>query len=822
MRLRSLEHPAGGFVGALGEAGETVRQFTLTTPGTAKRRLPQSESQASPPERLASEVSTGDVPVAILAEYSHDHRPQLGARVSVLKRTFGRPLDGEETPGRVESSLHQGVVVVKISVALDKIDENQLFVPAFQREYVWKRDDAKQLVDSLIKEYPTGTMLTWETNNPPELKGPHKYNEKQGAVRILLDGQQRLTTLYMLIRGTLPPYYTEPEILNDTRGLYVNVETHELGYYKRLQMENDPRWQNLTDLFQRKIRVPDITRALEEMGQTVDRAREDKIYDNLRAVELILDRDFPEQTVPVRASVREAIDIFYKVNASGVSLTDAELALAQISGYWPEARDIFKAKLFELEKRGFRFKLDFIVYVLLGCLHYNGSDMRKLHDAENNEAIRDAWQRLNDQVLDYVINVMQSHAYVDHTDEINSPYALVPIIVYCFHKPTAHLSDLEIRKLVKWFYYSQVRTRYVSQLPQKLDHDLRIVRDTEHPFDELLAVIKEDRRLEITPDEFEGRSILHPLYGLMKWYLKSQGAYCLTTGVKLRQPMGKKYKIENDHIFPFSRLKAAGYGKENRLRYSLAQELTNRALLTQLANRTKSAATAEEYLAEVVDRYPDGLRKQCIPEDESLWRIDNFEEFLRERRRRLAEEMNAFLEGITETELPEAPITLEEMIAEGESEELEYKETVRWDVKEGKVNKRLEDAIVKTVAAFANSQGGTLLIGVSDDQQPVGLESDYKALGGADRDRFELHLRNLLAKHFGQFQTSKVKISFPCVGDIEICEVDVEKAKQPQIVSLPGKDGVPAERLYARSGNSSREIPIGEMQVFLAERFPQA
>src|SRR5579885_1570991 len=88
---------------------------------------------------------------------------------------------------------------MRISTILDKIDENQLFVPAFQREYVWKRDDAKQLLDSLIKQYPTGTMLTWETNRPPELKGPHKYDEKQGAVRILLDGQQRITTLYMLI-----------------------------------------------------------------------------------------------------------------------------------------------------------------------------------------------------------------------------------------------------------------------------------------------------------------------------------------------------------------------------------------------------------------------------------------------------------------------------------------------------------------------------------------------------------------------------------------------------------------------------------------------
>jgi hypothetical protein len=220
-------------------------------------------------------------------------------------------------------------------MALDKIDEYQLFVPAFQREYVWKREDAKQLVDSLIKHYPTGTMLTWETANPPELKGAHRYNEKQGAVRILLDGQQRITTLYMLVRGKIPPYYTAAEILCDTRGLYVNVETLELAYYIKTRMENDPLWQNITDVFKQNILPWDIVDQLEEKGVVISRERRNLINGNTNAIENILDREFPEQTIPVRANVREAIDIFYKVNASGVSLTDAELALAQISGYWP-------------------------------------------------------------------------------------------------------------------------------------------------------------------------------------------------------------------------------------------------------------------------------------------------------------------------------------------------------------------------------------------------------------------------------------------------------------------------------------------------------
>jgi hypothetical protein len=709
---------------------------------------------------------------------------------------------------------------MRISTALEKIDEHQLFVPAFQREYVWRRDDAKQLIDSLIKQYPTGTMLTWETANPPELKGPHKYNEKQGAVRILLDGQQRITTLYMLVRGKIPPYYTTSEILNDTRGLYVNVETLELAYYTKSKMENDPRWQNITDIFQRKIRAKDIVRELEKKGETVSRERDDVMDDNTRAIENILDREFPEQTIPVRASVREAIDIFYKVNASGVSLTDAELALAQISGYWPEARDTFKKKLNELAEKGFVFKLDFIVYVLLGCLYHLGSEMKKLHDVENDAPLRTAWKLLDGQVLDYVVSLMRSHAFVDHTDEINSVYALIPITVYCFDKGGAHLNDAEIRKLVKWFYYSQIRTRYVSQLPQKLDRDLRTIKESKNPFDELLAVIEEERRLEITPDEFVGRSISHPLFGLLRWYLKSRNAVCFTTGVALRQAMGKKYALENDHIFPYSKLKAQGFSQENRLKYSLAQELTNRAILTQIANRTKSSTDAKAYLADVRERFPDSLALQCVPEDPLLWEIENYELFLQTRRITLASNLNAFLKGITDTKPPEAAITLEELIAEGEDEELEFKSSLRWDFKEQAVNKKLEEVIVKTVAAFANSQGGTLLIGVSDSGEILGLEGDYLSLGGANRDKFELHLRNVLNSAFGAaFVSSKLKVLFPAIGEVEICQVGVRPSTKPLVLTVKDKNGVGQEKFYVRSGNSSQELSLAEMPSYLAERF---
>ncbi|MBY3211854.1 GmrSD restriction endonuclease domain-containing protein [Rhizobium laguerreae] len=709
---------------------------------------------------------------------------------------------------------------MKIGSILEKIDERQLFVPAFQREYVWKKKDAKLLIDSMIKGYPTGTILTWDTNHPPELKGDHVYDARQGAIKILLDGQQRVTTLYMLIRGELPPYYTLEEITEDTRGLHVNVETREIEYYQK-RMENDPRWLKITDIFKRSMRARDVVRGLEEAGREVSREDEDKIDDTFSAVQGILDRDFPEQNIPATANLRAAIDIFYIVNAGGVALTDAELALAQISGYWPQAREAFKMKLDVLKSNGFIFKLDFIVYALLAILHQGGSDMRKLHSVDNNDAIRRVWKALDDKVLDYVANLLRGHAFVDHTDEINSIYAVIPIVAYC-HRMNCNLSHNDIQKVVKWFYYSQVRRRYVSQLPQKLDHDLKIVATSDTPFDRLLEVIREDRggAIAISPDEFVGSAVQHPLFGLLRWHLKSRGAKCLTTSVSIHQPMGERYKLEYDHIFAFANLKAAGYGQENRLRYQLAQELTNRAILTQIANRSKGAKETEAYLFGVARNQPNALGLQLIPEDRELWQIENYELFLRTRRKMLADSLNAWLEGLAETHAVAEGISLEDMIAEGENEEVEFKQTLRWDIKQGTVNKELEGVIMKTIAAFANAQGGTLLVGVADNGDIAGLDSDYKSLNGGNRDKFELHLKTLIINTFGEaFAATKVKLSFPDLDEKEICRVEILPANKPIYIRLADKGGAAQDRFYVRNGNSSREMSGDQAITYIRERF---
>lgn len=705
---------------------------------------------------------------------------------------------------------------MKISQILDKIDENQLFVPAFQREYVWKKEDAKQLIRSLLREYPTGTMLTWETSSPPELKGPHKYSPNQGAVKLILDGQQRITTLYLLIRGEIPPYYTDQEVQNNIRGLHINLESMSLEYYKKNRMMNDPLWVDITDIFQSNT---DALAVIKELGDDYD-GDPLKIVENVGIVKSILDREFLEQTIPVKAEIREAIDIFYRVNTSGVNLTDAELALAQISGYWPDAREQIKTKLFEMAEKGWVFKLDFYIYCLLGVLHYQGSKMEKLHDPSNNDALREAWKRLSSDTLDYVCNLLREHAFVDHTKEINSVYALVPIIVFAYQKDKARLTEAEIKRAVKWFYYSQLRTRYVSQMQQKLDKDLRIIRDEKRPFDALLKLIEEDRRLTITAEEFIGVGILHPLWGLMKWYFKSRGAKCLTTGVGIRQNMGPKYALEWDHIFPFSVLRNNGYGWEQRHKYSLAQEITNRAVLTQTANRSKSDDAAKDYLSMAKSTFSHSLRDQVIPEDESLWAIERYEDFLDERRRMLAEQLNSYLDGITQMEELDTKLSIAELIEEGENHGIELKATLRWDQRLEKVNKDLEAVILKTIAAFSNREGGVLFIGVADKKDIEGLEADYSTLKDGSSDGFQLHLLNLVDNAYGtDYAGAGLKVSFPVVDEKEICMVEINAGRKPLYTEVIDKNGAKSKKFFVRRGNSSHEIPLAEVADYVANHF---
>ena len=257
---------------------------------------------------------------------------------------------------------------MKIGELMDGIRKLDLVLPEFQREYVWTRDQAKQLLVSLIRGYPTGSVLFWKTDNPPDIKNSAVEKDKIGSTTVILDGQQRLTTLYLFTQNAIPPYYRAEDIRDDPRGLHVDLDSGQFLYYTRQLMEGSPTWVSVTSCFDgSKI---DVFRIAQVKAGSDDDAflLAQRFNDRLTALRNITVQDYPVQTVPTSATITDAIDVFDRVNSLGTKLSDAELALAHITGTWPHARREMKARIDELRTQRFNFDLTFMVRSLTGVV----------------------------------------------------------------------------------------------------------------------------------------------------------------------------------------------------------------------------------------------------------------------------------------------------------------------------------------------------------------------------------------------------------------------------------------------------------------------
>jgi hypothetical protein len=175
---------------------------------------------------------------------------------------------------------------------------------------------------------------------------------------------------------------------------------------------------------------------------------------------------------------------------------------------------------------------------------------------------------------------------------------------------------------------------------------------------------------------------------------------------------------------------------------------------------------------------------------------------------------------------PESTVSLAadgllQLLRAGESETLEFKSTLRWDAQRSCVNKKLEGVVLKTIGAFNNSRGGTLLIGVDDGGNILGLQNDYDSLKRPGRDYFELHLRNIIGETYSiEYATRNISIAFPEVEGKEICLVTVMGGSRPLYTSTIDRNGHRVERFYVRSGNSSRELEKpSDVVAYVQDRF---
>lgn len=152
---------------------------------------------------------------------------------------------------------------------------------------------------------------------------------------------------------------------------------------------------------------------------------------------------------------------------------------------------------------------------------------------------------------------------------------------------------------------------------------------------------------------------------------------------------------------------------------------------------------------------------------------------------------------------------IHEMMASGEHEKLEFKTSLRWDMKRNQVNRELEKTAMKTVTAFLNSEGGYLLMGVDDKGKPVGLENDFASLVRQDTDGFENHFNNLFRSMVGSEFRRLVKLKFDNIGGKTVCLASVEPGHKPAY--LKTGDG---EDFYIRTGNVTTPLKMSEVAAY--------
>ena len=700
---------------------------------------------------------------------------------------------------------------------LDSIRKQDIVLPEFQREYVWTREQAKQLMVSLYKQYPVGGLLLWKTDKPPALKNVKELPDKLGTVEVLLDGQQRLTTLHMLTTGDIPSFYTEAEIESDPRDLYFNLKTTDFQYYQRSRMDGDAMWRRVVDCFtDSTLNVMAIAdQGADDPNDKFDLAK--RLNDNLNRLRQIREHDLPEQVVPHHAALDDAIDIFDRVNRQGTKLTDAELALTHVTGKWPQARRVMKEKIDECNAINFYFGLTFMTRALTATVTGRAL-FETIHDRPRQE-LEAGWTKLS-RTLAYLVNLLPHQAFIHSTDDLNTTNALVPIVAYLSRNNSIFPDQKSIHHAVNWLYSALLWARYAGQTDQRLEADLSIIAKEVEPWELMRRQIVDQRgRIEVKASDFEGRTAQHPLFRLAFVLSKANGAVDWFNGIPLGATHGAAYAIHSHHIFPQALLYKSRWDSDNYLHRQMVNEIANRAFLTAASNRSLSDTEPANYLPQVEEKYPGALANQFIPMDPTLWRVDRYTDFLNARRELLALKINEFRAALITEPEEVRHRSVAELIALGESMVLEFKSTLQWDVVQNKQNTELRHSVLKTIAAFMNSEGGTLVIGVEDNGNIHGLSNDLKLMGQSrDRsqqlDRFQQTLRNIIFDNIGSGTTQCIDTRFEDIKGNTVCVVTVEPTRDGVFLkSSKGKDQ--SKKFFIRVGNTTRSLDPEQTHEYL-------
>lgn len=558
---------------------------------------------------------------------------------------------------------------MKISTILDHIDSGHMALPEFQRGYVWNSDQVRKLFTSLYLRRPVGGLLVWATeSNTAAHRGDGPL--AAGVVKLLLDGQQRMTSLYGVVRGK-PPKFFDGNAKAFT-GLRFHLETEVFAFYQPVTMKDDPLWIDVTDLMSHgQAGHEALVMGLASnplIGTTAV-----KYSARISRILGILDVDLhTEEVTGVDKTLDVVVDIFNMVNSGGTKLSKGDLALAKICADWPEARDTMKAKLKIWTAAGYHFNLDWLLRSLNTTLT-GEAKFQFLHDKSSDE-IKDGLKRATKHI-DTSLNLIGGRLGLDH-DQVFFGRFGVPVMVRYLDR-NGPMNEKDRDKLLFWFVQAGMWGRFSGSTESFIDQDLAALEGPDGGLDKLLEQLRLwHGGLRAEPGHFTGWSLGARFYPVLYLLTRMGEARDWGLGIPLKASMlGKMNRLEVHHIFPKAQLYKRHFKRPE------VNALANFCFQTKETNLEITDRLPEEYFPKFEERHPGGLASQWIPADPALWKMENFREFLEARKILLAAELNRRMEELLHGEtswlagptaaISAVPVVTGGITSEQEEEQLE-------------------------------------------------------------------------------------------------------------------------------------------------------
>lgn len=568
---------------------------------------------------------------------------------------------------------------ISVDELVKLIERGELELPEMQRRYVWQAPRVRDLLDSLYRGYPSGSILVWESEKavPTQEMAIQQASTPFMGRKLLLDGQQRLTSLAAVLRGKPVkvrgrqrpidilfnlehPQPSEIEVTEvvseEEESLFEEVtlpdeenganggESDETNLQERLKrrrfvvaskaLARLPNWVSVTEVFRSDTDVDILNKAGVTLMTDPRYARYTRRLQRLRKI-----RDYPYvmHVLGNDLSYVEVTEIFVRVNSLGVKLRSSDLALAQITARWPNSLKLLEKFQEECEDKWFTLDLGLLVRMMV----IFATKQSKFNIVTNTgvEKFKQAWE-VSKRGIEFAINFLRANADVEDESLLSSPFLIAPIAVYSqLHKNK--LSDQDTRHLLYWLHVANVRGRYGRGSSESLlNEDLTILFKDGKPEDLLEPMRRQFGRLHVEAGDFVGRGDRSPLFSLAYLATKAGGAKDWFSGLELSLAhQGQAHFIQYHHIFPKSLLKKAGYEKAE------INEIANMTFISGQTNRRLSDKEPAVYMKDIVKRRRrEALTKHFIPADESLLKIENYRKFLEVRRELLATTINKHLQ----------------------------------------------------------------------------------------------------------------------------------------------------------------------------------